>query len=193
VLKEFYEIDLETGMIIENHVMATQYEDKDGNVITVEIPPNYKEGWGVNRSFYNPIFDIEKNDWVEGKSADEILSIAKEKRFRELSIQCQDSILGYFKAIINEVEYEFSFDREAQSNFTGTLHFFSNGLIENVEWTAWKDGVAERLILDEVQFMNIAKLAFTHKNQKISKLRNELQPQLDACQTIEELELITWI
>lgn len=183
---------METGEIIDNYVLTTHYVDDKGNVVENEIPEDYKEGWGGSRSFYNPVFDFETNDWIEAKDQNEILEISKEKRFAELSTDCQNAILGYFKATIDEVEYEFSFDREAQANFTGTMNFFGHGIIDSVEWTAWRGEEASRIKLNRDQFYYVVGVAFAHKNEKISRLRNVLQPILSECQSVEEINNVIW-
>ncbi len=56
--------------------------DLDGNVLDVialdpeedEIPENHFTGWG-DRSFYQPIWDFDLGDWVEGLSQEEIDAI----------------------------------------------------------------------------------------------------------------------
>jgi hypothetical protein len=182
-LKEYYEVDTQTGEWIEVHLLDDEAD---------EIPSNYVSGWGPNRAFYKPKYDFTINDWVEGKDYQEILEIVKREKLGEMNRKCEEAILGYFKANVDGVEYEFSFDREAQTNFTGTMILFSQGIIDSIEWTAWKDDVAHRITLSKEQFMQIAGLAFEHKNSKITRLRNELQPQIESCTTVEEVQAITW-
>lgn len=182
-MKEFYKIDLETGIVIDTCLF-------DDEVDT--IPDDVKLGWGGNRGFHEPIYDFTIDDWVESKDLRIILDDSISRKFEELSNSCQQAILGYFKAIVDGVEYDFSFDREAQANFTGTMIFLGNGLIQTVEWTAWKDGVSQRVVLTKDQFMQIVGIAFSHKDGKISRLRNDLQIQLKNCQSVEEVNAINW-
>jgi hypothetical protein len=120
------------------------------------------------------------------------LEYAKKEKFDYLNFMCQKEIFGYFKVNINGVEYDFSFDKEAQANFTGTMLFFSTNMIQEVEWTAWKNGIVQRLTLDKNTFLNIATTGFNFKNSRISKLRNVLEPQLNECTTLEEINNINW-
>jgi hypothetical protein len=122
----------------------------------------------------------------------ELLNFYKELKLIYFGKVCQEQILGYFKATVNGVEYDFSFDREAQQNFTGTLALFTEGLITEMEWTAWLNGQAERIILDKPTFLSIINVAFAHKNSKISHLRNDIQPLIEQATTIAEVEAISW-
>lgn len=116
----------------------------------------------------------------------------REMRFEEFNQICNKEILGYFEATVDSVAYLFSFDSDAQSNFNGSLSFFTKGLITEVEWTAHRNGKAERIILNELQFLEVAKAAFAHKNSKIYHLRNVLEPQLIAALTEEEIRAVQW-
>lgn len=142
--------------------------------------------------YSKPRFDFSKNDWVEGKSEDDILNDAKKAKFNELSETCQKEILGYFEATVDSVAFSFSFDNEAQLNFTGTLALFIEGLINEVEWTVYREGVVERITLNKEQFLSVIAEGFKHKNSKIARLRNELQPLIDQAATLEEIENISW-
>lgn len=113
-------------------------------------------------------------------------------KFQEFNEICNKEILGYFEAAVDSVAYLFSFDVDAQSNFNGTLSFFTKGLITEVEWTAHRNGKAERIILNETQFLEVVKAAFAHKESKVKHLRNVLEPKIKAATTAEEVEGITW-
>jgi hypothetical protein len=129
--------------------------------------------------------EVVKDDSVE-------LDRSKKKKTEELSNACQKAILGYFEATVNSVAYLFSFDREAQTNFTGTLALFTEGLITEMEWTAHREGVAERIVLDKVKFLQVIAVAFQHKNMKVAKYRNQLVPLVEQATTLEEVADITW-
>jgi hypothetical protein len=120
------------------------------------------------------------------------LDAFKQQKIKEFSSKCKEEILGQFEATVNSVAYYFSFDMEAQANFTGTLALFTEGLIDRMEWTAYKDGVAERLFLDKTQFLKVISEAFQHKNRNITKYRNELCVKVNQATEVEELELLTW-
>lgn len=170
--------------------------DKDGFV----------EGYGSHRSmdteievelsdmsFINDVgFGYKLADGVLVKDDDIILKNAKADKMEELSKRCNEAILGYFDVEVNSEIYSFSFDYEAQSNFIGTLTLFTKGLILEIEWTAHRNGRAERVILDEANFLKVAMTAFPAKDSKISRLRKELQPLVDNAQTMEELNSIKW-
>lgn len=191
MLTEVIRIDGE-GFPVEFYVKEVKF-DEEGQVLLDDgfvLPYNHDE------RFFKPRYDIVLNKWVEN-DFEEVLSNLKESKFKELNAACNQTILGYFKAAINDVEYDFSFDNDAQSNFNGTLSFFIEGLISQVEWTAWKDGVPQRVIMNKSQFMTVVMTAFQHKNSNIARLRNDLQPKLysitvDTPNAVEEIEAIIW-
>ncbi|MCD4839758.1 DUF4376 domain-containing protein [Neobacillus sedimentimangrovi] len=165
------------------------------------------QGWGTTRSLESDIKVVVNEDHpflynpfdtyrlIEGEIVrDTAITLQKAKKFKiqEMSNRCNAEILGYFKAIVNGVEYEFSFDQEAQTNFIGTLSLFNNGMIEEAEWTAWKNGEVNRLTLTKQQFMQVVKAAFDHKDSNVKRFRNELQPMIEQATTIEEVEAIDW-
>ncbi|PGT10310.1 hypothetical protein COD03_21330 [Bacillus cereus] len=180
-----WEIDKE-GYVIEHYLMSDR-----------KIEMALSEGRRIitfcwKESFYKPRFDDSMNDWIEGVNVDSILPIIKESKFNELNQACNKDISGYFDAPVGSETYTFSFDAEAQANFIGSLALFNEGLMTEVEWTAWKDDKAHRVNLSKEQFMSVAFIAYREKDAKISKLRNVLQPRIEACTTIEEVKAISW-
>jgi len=178
MLKQYYHVD-DDGYIIETYVC----DDAD-------VPPMYFEGW--EGAIEKPRWNFETGQWEESKPLEERLQEAKKRKFAELDTACSAAILGYFKAPVNGVDYEFSFDYEAQSNFIGTMTLFTQGLISEIEWTAWKDGKPNRIKISKEDFLNVAMLGYRHKDDKVTKLRNVLEAQINACQTVEELKNIRW-
>lgn len=130
--------------------------------------------------------------WEEGKPFEDILAEKRNHKMQELSDMCNKDILGYFEATVNGVAYLFSFDYEAQANFTGTLALFSEGLVTEMEWTAYENGKATRIALNKANFFSVISVAFDHKNTKIARLRNEFQPLVERATTSEEIEAIVW-
>ncbi len=180
-----WEID-EKGYVIDHYLMSDSEIEKalsEGRRIL-------KSCW--KESFYRPRFDEILNDWVEDEDVEVVLTLVKENKFNELNDACNKDILGYFDASVGLETYSFSFDEEAQSNFIGSLALFNEGLMTEVEWTAWKGDKAHRVTLSKEQFLNVAFLAYREKDAKISKLRNVLQPRIEACKTIEEVQAIQW-
>ncbi len=181
-------------------------------IVYIEVSDDNRiQSW--SSSYYEGTIELEIEDAEEGeephpmlnsplrylyidgeliREESHVIKLTKKERFEELSRECENEILGYFEGTVNSVPYLFSFDREAQSNFTGTLALFTEGAVSHMEWTAWKDGKAERIILDKQQFMKIVATAFNHKNSKISRLRGEIQEKLDEATTIEEIESVVW-
>ena len=184
----------EQGFIIDPVIVETTiYTEVDGEVIAKEkeIPSDIIIQ-AVPEGFYTPRWDFETSSWVEGRDSSEILKEKKAEKFKEVSELCKQSILGYFDAEVDGITYQFSFDDEAQRNFTGALALFNKGIVPSVEWTAWQDGIAKRIILAEPEFLSIVLLAFAHKDSKIARFRNEIQGKIESASTIEEIESIEW-
>lgn len=120
------------------------------------------------------------------------LQNVKQAKIEELRAACQNDILQYFEATVNEVAYLFSYDNEAQNNFSDTASLFTNGLITNVEWTVHQNGEIKRIVLNKDQFMSVLQTAYDHKNSKIKRLRDDLQALVENATTIEEVQNITW-
>ncbi|ABY46435.1 hypothetical protein [Bacillus mycoides] len=180
-----WEVD-EEGYVVEHYLMS----DSKIEIALSEGRRVLKSCW--KESFYKPRFDEAINDWVEGADMEEILNLFKTNKFDELNQACNKDISGYFDAPVGSETYTFSFDGEAQANFIGSLALFNEGLMKEVEWTAWKGEKPHRVNLSKEQFMNVAFVAYQEKDTKISKLRNTLQPRIEACTTIEEVQAIYW-
>ncbi|WP_255256162.1 DUF4376 domain-containing protein [Bacillus mycoides] len=180
-----WEIDKE-GYVIEHYLMS----DSKRELAIAEGRRIIDFCW--KKSFHKPRFDETLNDWIEGADMESVLKLVRENKFDELNDACNKDILGYFDAPVGSETYSFSFDTEAQSNFIGSLALFNEGLMSEVEWTAWKGEQAHRVILSREQFMGVAFVAYREKDAKISKLRNVLQPRIEACTTIEEVQAIYW-
>ncbi|MEC4620945.1 hypothetical protein VST04_22895 [Bacillus paranthracis] len=176
----------EEGYVIEHYLMS---EEKIEEALS-EGRRILKFCW--KESFYKPRFDETLNDWVEGADMEVVLKDIKTVKFNELNDACNKDISGYFDAPVGSETYTFSFDTEAQSNFIGSLALFNEGLMAEVEWTAWKGDTPHRVTLSKEQFLNVALLAYKEKDAKISKLRNVLQPRIEACTTIAEVQAISW-
>ncbi|MED2040437.1 hypothetical protein P4V58_25445 [Bacillus wiedmannii] len=185
VEKPCWEIDQE-GYVIEHYLMS----DKQIGMALSEGRRIITFCW--KKSFYKPRFEDSLNEWVEGVDVDSILPVIKVSKFNELNQACNKDISGYFDASVGSETYTFSFDAEAQANFIGSLALFNEGLMTEVEWTAWKGDKAHRVTLSREQFMSVAFVAYREKDEKISKLRNVLQPRVEACTTIEEANAIQW-
>lgn len=124
---------------------------------------------------------------VDRKALDEL----KAEKVAQLNEQCTRTILGRFKSLVGEVEYEFSYDMEAQSRFNGTATSFSRGYITLIEWTAYLKGQRTSVVLDEAKFDVVAQAALIHCNNNIAKFR-ELLALVNKATTKDELFNINW-
>lgn len=170
-------------------VIVDDNQQLDDSLIDVEVPDG----------FYHPKWDKDSLTWIEGKSQEEIDKITgntienkRKEKLDELRLACQDDIINGFDYEVNGILYHFSFDMEAQMNFSGANDFFKEGLITEIEWTVTENGEYKRILLNKEQFDSIKLNAFLEKNNKISRLRNELQPLVENEQSIEILDKIGW-
>lgn len=121
------------------------------------------------------------------------LDEAKEMKMKELRYNCEKTILGYFKATIDAVEYSFSNDMEAQSNFKDGMWALENNKATTVKWTAYDaDWNVIRLDLDLTKLNDVNVERLTHQQTQVSKFRDILQPQVEAATTISEVEAVAW-
>lgn len=121
------------------------------------------------------------------------LQQAKERKMEELDYHCERTILGRFKATVDTVEYSFSNDAEAQSNFKDGMWALENNKASTVKWTAYDlNGNVVRLDLDLLKLSDVNIARLTHQQSQVSKFRDTLEPQVWAATTIEEVEAIVW-
>lgn len=188
--KHVYEID-EMGFLKEVYLADV---DSEGNIldedkqgfITVDYPSGlWKRKWNGN-------------EWVEGATQEEIdeltgstLDVVKIRKINELDELCKKTILGRFKVVIDEIEYEFSYDAEAQSRFNGIgLLFFANKISE-IEWTAYENEQRVRMILNQSNFDIVSLAALQHQNTNVTKY-NQLLQQVNGAITKDQVEAIVW-
>lgn len=168
---------------------------------------NVIEGWANTRGseqevevevhethplFYsNPRLFVYKDGQVL-LSNDIVLQDAKTKKDAELNQACQDSILAGFSHVINDEEYWFSYDKEAQGNFTDAQTILSDGLMSEIMWTVKKDGKYTRLAISKATMDELKIVILLHKTNNISRYRDELMPLVESALSIEEVQKITW-
>lgn len=121
------------------------------------------------------------------------LDVVKEYKMAQLKELCQEDIYGGFTHAVNGIEYSFSFDAEAQANFTGTVVTLTAGLTTSIpEWTVKLNGQYTRINMTYEQFKEVAMSGFYIKDQKIARLRNQLEPALKAAIGLAEIDAINW-
>lgn len=119
------------------------------------------------------------------------LSSVKNDKATELNETCNKTILGRFKATIDGTEYEFSYDYESQSRFNGIGVLFFANKINEIEWTAYRDGERVRITLNQDNFDIVTFAALQHQNSNIIKY-NQLLAQVNNATTKEQVEAIVW-
>lgn len=192
IRKQVYEID-EQRLLKNIHISSV---DENGNILDAD-----KQGFIVfdlpqPLLFYKPKWT--GSEWSEGATQEELdeitsnsLDVTKLNKINELDKICKHTILGRFKATINEIEYEFSYDVEAQSRFNGIgLLFFANKISE-IEWTAYENGQRVRIMLNQSNFDIVSIAALHHQNVNVTKY-NQLLQQVNEATTKEQVEVIVW-
>lgn len=139
----------------------------------------------------NPEFYILQGDQIVLDSG-YILELAKKGKEEEMTIACRESILKGFTYPINGVDYQFSYDYEAQGNFRDAKEAFTDGTITELRWTVKKDGKIERIKITKEIMKDLYKFSMNEKNNKISRLRDFLMLVLEGCTTIEDVNNIKW-
>jgi hypothetical protein len=173
---------------------VTTYEPQDDAEITDEDP-----NWTEDLEVILEDIDVEKTvtllDSPKSFDYEEVepsLSTLRKIKIAELNVACNKAILSRFTSNIDGVDYEFSYDQEAQSNFSGAGHAFSRGYTTEIEWTAHKDGEDIRIMLDAQKFDEVAIAGMIHVNSNVTRFRNELIPAVMGAATVSEIISVEW-
>src|SRR5574342_522812 len=110
--REYHRVDLNTGRRLSTAIF------NEGD----EIPSDYVEGWGGNKGFYDPIYDFNINNWVEGKREEEIVDLQKKTKQEEIDRQFAIEMYKNFESANG---HTYSFDKEDEINFTQAISIFS--------------------------------------------------------------------
>lgn len=180
-MNQFFKIN-EYGLIIG----ADNFLDGD------DIPNDYKEAWSPNVVLREPYWNFSKNDWDENISDLKFLEESKLAKNDELSRICQEQIVSGFNCEISGISYHLSYDKEAQSNLAERFQLFQNDMITEIKITAHKGDEIARVICDKKLFNSIYIASVQHKENCISKYRDELLPLVEQSITVEQVESITW-
>jgi hypothetical protein len=124
-----------------------------------------------------------------------LLNIAKSKKDAELNDACNKSITDGFIQNIDGIDYWFSFDSEAQSNFQGSRPILNEGIVESINWTVrigGKDGEYSRLPITKTIMDTLTLTILQHKDSNVSKYRDVLLPQVNSASTVDEVNAIIW-
>jgi hypothetical protein len=129
--------------------------------------------------------------WIDENSPKIDVEDLKQQKTQELDKLCTETILGRFKCMLNSIEYEFSYDMEAQSRFNGVAVLFLAGKITEMEWTAYTNGERVRIILTQSEFDVVSLAAMNHQATNIAKF-NQLLSQVQTATTAAEVEAVVW-
>lgn len=168
--KRYYKIDTKESFII------TEIGVEPDNTMVESVPDIYDK------------WDSIQNKWVLD------LEKYKDNKIDELNNACNQSILGRFTSTVNGVQYQFSYDAEAQSNFSKAGRAFDKNLVTSVSWTAYEieTGNMIRLTLDVNAFDAVFADSLNHVNSNVSNFRDVLQPQVNAATSKDEVDAIVW-
>ncbi len=121
-----------------------------------------------------------------------MLSLAKERKLSELQRECQKTIEAGFNYNYEGVDYWFSLDAEAQSNFISTYQIMRDGIISEVPWTVKVNNEYARLVVNVEMMKDLTLLILQHKTNNISKFRDILSPLVEGATSLEEVNSIKW-
>ena len=129
---------------------------------------------------------------IQWKSKEELLEEDKVSKKQAISQECHNSIVNGFDYTISGKTYHFSYDMEAQTNFQETYQLFQNNVIDGIKWSAKLDGKSVRLDFNKQNFERLFYQSVKHKQELISKLKDEVEPIIKDVTTKEELDNISW-
>jgi hypothetical protein len=178
-MKQVYKYDV-NGTYLEP-VMIEDNEPVPSYCTDIPLPqPNWK-----------PVF--QNGTWVETMTEDERLTPLRAAKMDELENTCNQAIINGFDYTINGISYHFSCSLAAQSNFIGVNDLIKEGVITSKGWTVVNNttGKTERIVLDIPTFNNVKMALFQHIDSNTSKLRDDLEPKVNAA-TVDQLPNIVW-
>lgn len=115
------------------------------------------------------------------KTLEEVADLLRPQKQAELKSACDSAILTtQFSAAVQGTTYNFSYDREAQSNFSGAGYLFQRSLIASIDWTAYLDGERTRITINQNDFDVIAVAAAQFCQSYIDKYSGLISQLNDA-------------
>lgn len=171
--------------------------NENNQVTDVATTPIGENPIGVevaDRDIFIRPFNYQYENGILINNDSQELKQRKSEKIGELEALCDASIIAGFDYEINGISYRFSCSLAAQANFQGTDTLFKDGLISQAEWTVTNNatGAVERIMFGQDVFNQLKLQVFIHINSNISKLRNDLQPLVEAAQSQSELDAIVW-
>lgn len=166
--------------------------DSQGYIVDVlnSGQPSSKEGtlvkYGWTKPLYTPRFSFDLNDWIEGKTEDELLHLKKEDKILEFNKKCEETIEAGFTASNG---HSYKTTRDAQINMIGQKdELMTDDSILEVKWKTEDVGYVTHT---RDEWLNIYKEALSHKKTQLFKY-DDLKAQVNNCTTIEEVDSIAW-
>ena len=200
--------DLENYTFFTTNVGEIVHDSKTGVTYYIYGDKKYKSGSKIPTmlpDLTESIIKIDKLKQLVTTPIDELneaniekLSLDKLKQLKinELNYRCSQTILGYFKykPVNSEKTYLFSYDSEAQSNFTDAFLMVIANAFQSTLWTAHTVDTKEvvRITLVQEDFQQLVAVITQHKNGNIAKFRDELMPRVQNATTKEEVLAIIW-
>lgn len=172
----------------ENRVTEWSSCPFDERAIEVTIDDNHPFLEGIPMGYM-----LINGEIAEYDNSHEIFEAKREGKIQNLSQSCQEAILSRFPVTIDDQEYTFSYDEEAQANLSERWQLFQNNMIGEITVTA-RDSTGERvrITLNTSQFNKVYLASVLHKENHIKHFRDELVPLVNQAKTEEQLNAITW-
>lgn len=152
-------------------------------------------GWDSRVTpLYTPRYSREEKRWVEARKSSDFVNEAKEAKKNELSLSCQEAILGRFPSKHKGTDYSFSYDKEAQLNFAERWNLFQNNMLSSIMLTAKTipGGEVKRISVNKDEFTIIYLDSIQHKENCISRLQDLLIPMVNNAVSLKQLADIHW-
>lgn len=130
---------------------------------------------------------------INWKNESEILIEKKELKKKQLSEICQEKILKGFIFNFDGINYRFSYDSQAQKNLADTYNLFQSNLVNIMKLTAHtNDDQDVRLDFNKEVFNDLYLTSVFHREDNISRYRDQLIPMIEKITKLNELEAINW-
>lgn len=174
------------------------YKETNGDVLGWATSPISNDNHSTleidinNEQFFKNFigFKIIDNELVFDAAI--LLQNEKQLKIAELREQCQKTIEAGFYYEMNELEYHFSFDSEAQQNFQTAIFWANENIISGIGWTVKLDNEYKRIYLTKEDLNGLSMKILSHKQSNIEKFRDFLTPIVEAAATESELNEINW-
>lgn len=166
--------------ILNFNLIANEYGYKE---LLKEPQPDYNEAYQSLQPFYeeSETHILEKWEVINTLSLDEY----KSQKLVELEITYKQALEGDFESL----GYVFSYNKEAQDNFTKVTALFALKP-EKVD-TPWNTKSHGIILLTKEQYLQVVADAENHEWYNLGKLWN-YKHRVDITQSYDDVDAVTW-